>query len=185
MRFWPWLQGKTHQRVSSCSLFAWKRPLLCTTDLHALSAPSSRGAETYLCLTLIPGRRFWRDRAPSHPKGDDSVPQPPKTTCEYSIEPLAPQKPVPSLQRVDARDFGFRVSGSGFRVQDFRVSGSGFRVQGFGSRVSGFGFRVSGSGCWVQGFGFRVSGSGFWVQGFGFRISGAGFRVQGSGFGFG
>jgi hypothetical protein len=34
-------------------------------------------------------------------------------------------------------DLGFRVQGSGFRVQDlgFRDQGSGFRVQGLGFRV--------------------------------------------------
>jgi hypothetical protein len=43
-------------------------------------------------------------------------------------------------------NFGFRVSGSGFRV-----SGFGIRVSGSGFQVSGFGFRISG-----QGAGFRV-----------------------------
>ena len=60
-------------------------------------------------------------------------------------------------------DFGFRFSGSGFRV-GFRV---GFRDSGFGFRVPGFGFQVSGFGFWVSGFGSRVLGCEFRVSGFG------------------
>ena len=63
--------------------------------------------------------------------------------------------------------------------------GQGFRISGSGSRVQGFGFGVSGSGFRVQGLGFTVRRGfrGLGVQAFrGLGVQGVVFRMQGLGF---
>jgi hypothetical protein len=64
----------------------------------------------------------------------------------------------------------------------FGISGSGFRVSGSGFWVPDFKFRDSGSGVRVSRSGFRISGVGFRVQDVGFRVQGVEFRVQDVGF---
>jgi len=84
------------------------------------------------------------------------------------------------------RVYGFRVSGSGFRVSGLRPAAGwsltaayprAARFRDFGFRVSGFGFRVSGFGFQVSDF--SISGSGFRVLGLGSRVSGLWVRVSG------
>ena len=99
------------------------------------------------------------------------------TTLKYGFQYPSPPPPASGLrvychehrgtedlELFRFSDFGFWVSGSGFRSFPgfrFRVPGSGFRFWGFGFRVSGFGNRESCFGHRVSGFGFRVPGAVF------------------------
>ena len=83
------------------------------------------------------------------------------------------------------------LQGSGFRVQGpgsvgFRVHGSGRRVQCPGCRVQGSGFesfrsRVTFAPALLQDSRSRAQGSGFRIQGPGSMVQGAGCRLQGPG----
>ena len=81
----------------------------------------------------------------------------------------------PSSSRSSIPGIGFRVEGSGLKVEGiWALAPLRFRVSGFGFWVSGLGFRVQGSGV-IQGVGFRASGLGYSRSGL--RVEGKGFKV--------